>query len=447
MIMILKFLRAAAACVALAIPSAVFAQQMALNDTPANSSDSSASVATVVSRPASPSSSIPSWETHFDRWFDLNALNYGARYRSALDVDGARSFSQGQQRFITDGKFKFDQDGRYGIGLHLSSGRYFNWAYTSFIGGGETKFISNTEKNMSPTQLYIMGVAPFQPGFFNADGVQVYFRQAFLTAQPIKGIEFQFGGLGIDRGVNSEATSYDDDGYISGERVSIKRPKQLFLSEISYTRAFIGDNYTPNFFARGARLAISNYRQILGRKDFGKRVSVSADYTYSEPQFGAFYLKTTREAMFADIHESKVFDTVRYEAYQRLNAGNYATGYPFPSGRGSALTVTKNIKNRFSIEGGFADIDLNYITNMGLDVQALILGLTVNGDQYGVGNRWFARPTIRLTKSLSLVGGYSHLYGTGVEPPVPTAIWNAQALTAGFVIDGKKLFFHSPATH
>jgi hypothetical protein len=47
---------------------------------------------------------------------------------------------------------------------------------------------------------------------------------------------------------------------------------------------------------------------------------------------------------------------------------------------------------------------------------------------------------------VSLVGSLNHLYSTGVEPPVPTAIWNAQAFTAGFVIDGKKLFFH-PAAH
>jgi len=435
-----SLLRATAACVALAIPSALVAQQVAFNNEPAAPNSSSSIAGTTLSKPAAPA--VPSWETNFDRWFDLNSLNYGARYRSVLDVDGARSFQQGQERFIADGKFKFDQDGRYGIGFHVSSGRYFNWAYSSFIGGGQVEFINQTEANMSPTQLYIMNVAPFQPGFFNSDGAQLYFRQAFLTAQPIKGIEFQFGGLGINRGVNTEATSYDDDGYISGERVSIKRPKLLFLDEISYTRAYIGDTYTPNFFARGQHLAISNYRQYLAEKNIGKRVAVSADYTYSEPEFGAFFLKTVREGFFADIHESKIFDKVRYEAYQRLNAGNYAVGYPFPGGRGSALTVSKNFKDRVSVEAGFADIDLNYITNMGLDVQALILGLTVNGDQYGVGNRWFVRPTIPITKSVSLVGSFNHLYGTGVEPPVPTAIWNAQSITAGFVIDGKKLFFH-----
>jgi hypothetical protein len=447
-----SLLRATAVCIGLAIsaalPAAIFAQDLALNDaipsapTVSSSASAPAPAATALRQPVTPSA-IPSWENTFDRWFDLNSLNYGARYRSALDVDGAKSFTQGQERFIADGKFKFDRDGRYGIGFHLSSGRYFNWAYSSFVGGGQTQFITNTELNMTPTQLYIMNVAPFQPGFFNSDGAVLYFRQAYLTAQPIKGIEVQFGGLGIDRGVNTEATSYDDDGYITGERISVSRPKQLFFSEISFTRAYIGDMYTPDFFDRGERLAVSNYHQYLARKDFGTRVAVSADYTYSEPQFGAFYLRTVREAIAADVHESKIFDKVRYEAYQRLNSGNYATGYPFPSGRGSALTVSKDFKNHFSIEGGVADIDLNYITNLGLDVQALILGLTVNGDQYGVGNRWFVRPTIPLNKSVSLVAGYSHLYSVGVEPPVSTAIWNAQALTAGFVVDGKKLFFHS----
>lgn len=438
-----SFLRATAAGVALTIPLAMSAQQIAFNSDASTDSNGSSAASGTLSRPTP---AIPSWENTFDRWVDLNALNYGARYRSVLDVDGARSFDQGQERFIADGKFKFDQDGRYGIGFHASSGRYFNWAYAGFIGGGQVAFINNTELKMSPMQLYIMNVAPFQPGFFNADGTEVYFRQAFLTAQPIKGIEVQFGGLGIDRGVNTEATSYDDDGYIAGERISVRRPKELFFSEISYTRAYIGDTYTPNFFARGNELAISNYRQILARKDFGKRVAVSADYTYTEPQFGAFYLKTTREAVLGDIHESKIFDSVRWEAYQRVNSGNYAVGYPFPSGHGSAMTVSKDFKKHLSIEAGYANIDLNYITNMGLDVQALILGLTVNGDQYGVGNRWFTRQTIPVTKSVSLVGNFNHLYGHGAEPPVPTAIWNAQAFSLGFVIDGKKLFFHQPAS-
>jgi hypothetical protein len=407
---------------------------------------------TVVTPRASAPVKTPAWQPKFDRWVDLNTFNYGARYRSTFDSDGAHTFNQGQQRLIADGKFKFDDQGRYGIGFHLSSGRYFNWAYSNFIGGGQGQFINNAEAKMTPYDLYILNILPFTPGFYNSGGANLYLRQAFLTAKPISGVEVQFGGIGINRGVNTEATSYDDDGYMAGERLIVKRPKQLYFNELSYTRAYLGDLYTPNFFARGQRLAISNYWQILGEKDFGKRIAVSADYTYATPEgspfaldVAPFSLKTTREAIYADTHESKVFDSARFEAYQRLNDGQYAPGFPFPAGKGFALTVSRHIKDRFSVEAGVADIDLQYITNLGLNVQAMVLGLTVNGDQYGVGKRYFVRPTIPLTKYLSLTANYSHLYDTSTGGQGD--IWNAQALTAGFVFDAKKFFFHSPAVN
>ena len=445
-----SFLRATAACVALAIPSAISAQQIALNDNmPSAPNAASTTSATTLVRPASPAPAIPGWESSFDRWVDLNAFNYGARYRSTFDANGARSFDQGQERLIADGKFKFDEQGRYGIGFHLSSGHYFNWAYSDFIGGGQLPFVNNVEARMTPYQLYVMTVIPPANGFYTSGGAQLYLRQAFLSAAPIHGVEFQFGGLGINRGVNTEATSYDEDGYIAGERLTIERPKQIWLSELSYTRAYLGDFYTPNFFARGERLSKSNYWQILGRKDLGKRVAISADYTYSAPENlveKAFILKTTREGILADVHESKVFDKVRLEAYQRINGGLFTTGIPFYDGKGYALTVSRSFNKRFSFDAGIADIDIAYINNMGLDVQALELGLTVNGDQYGIGKRFFVRPTVPLTRSVSLVGNYSHLFDTDRNNDGnPIDIWNAQALTAGFVIDAKKLFFHSPA--
>lgn len=445
-------LRASTAFVALVIPTAIFAQQIALNsDMPSAPNASSPRSGTTLSRPVSPGPAIPDWETRLDRWVDLNAFNYGARYRSTFDANGARSFDQGQERLIADGKFKFDERGRYGIGFHLSSGHYFNWAYSDFIGGGQLPFVNNVEAKMTPYQLYVMTVIPPADGFFKSGGAQLYFRQMFLTAAPIHGVEFQVGGLGINRGVNTEATSYDDDGYIAGERLTIERPKQLWLSELSYTRAYLGDFYTPNFFARGQRLSESNYWQILGRKDLGKRVAISADYTYSAPENlveKAYILKTTREGILADVRESKVFDKVRLEAYQRINGGEFAAGIPFSDGKGYALTVSRSFKKRFSFDAGIADIDIAYINNMGLDVQALELGLTVNGDQYGIGKRYFVRPTIPLTQSLSLVGNYSHLFDTNRNNDGnPIDIWNAQALTAGFVFDAKKLFFRSPASH
>ena len=444
-----SLLRTTATFVALAIPLAMPAQQIALNsDMPSAPNVSSSTSGTTLNRPAGPAPAIPVWETNFDRWVDLNAFNYGARYRSTYDYNGARTFDQGQQRLIADGKFKFDPQGRYGIGFHLSSGRYFNWAYSNFIGGGEGQFINNAEAKMSPFELYIFNILPPTPGFYNSSGTELYLRQAFLTAEPIHGIEVQFGGIGINRGVNTEATSYDEDGYMAGERLVVKRPKQLFFSELSYTRAYLGDLYTPNFFARGQRLAISNYWQVLGEKDFGKRVGVSADYTDTTPEGAPFIVKTVREGIYGDVHESKILDNLRLEAYQRINGGFYGPGFPFTTGKGYALTVSRHFKNRFAVEAGVADIDLNYITNLGLNVQAMILGLTVNGDQYGVGKRYFVRPTIPLTKYLSLNANFSRLFDTsGVGSAGAIDIWNKQALTAGFTVDAKKLLFHSPAVH
>lgn len=447
----------AAVCIALASPAASVAQQSVQFNSPAENSASIFDVGSgsadsgnpVAVRSLGAPQTSKSQQSLTDRWLDLNSLSYATRYRSTFDSNGAHTFSQGQQRIIADGTFKFDADGRYGLGFHLSSGRYFNWAYADFIGGGQDQFVARAEASMTPYQLYVMGALPYEPGFFNSGGGQLYLRQAFLKAEPIRGINFEFGGFGINHGVNSEATSYDDDGYMSGERVTVRRPKNIWLSEVSYTRGFLGDLYTPNFFARGQRLSESNYWQILGRKDFGKRVSISADYTYSKPQSAvpvSFSLKTTREAIFANVHESKVIDSVRFEAYQRINGGLYAPGIPFPDGKGYAVTVSRSFKKMFSLDGGIANIDTSYITNLGLNVQSLILGLTVNGDQYGIGKRYFVRPTVPLTSYMSLAGNYNRVFDTNLAlysaPNVPGAnfdIWNARVLTAGLVFDVKSL--------
>ncbi len=327
------------------------------------------------------------------------------------------------------------------MGFHLSSGRYFNWAFADFIGGGQHTFITRIEEKMSPGQVAFLSRAPYPDGFFNSGGGQVYLRQLFLTAEPVKGIEAQFGGIAINHGVNTEATSYDDDGYMVGERITVKRPKQLWLSEVSYTRGYVGDLYTPNFFARGQHLAVSNYSQYLFRKDFGKRISISTDYTISAPE-GLTKIKTTREAIFANVHESKVLGAVRFEAYQRISLAYVAgtTAYPLSDGKGYALTLTRRLGTRGSLDAGLADIDGWSLVYLGANPQAAILGLGLNGDQYGLGNRFFIRPTIELTRSVSLVGFFTHTYNyTPTEATVD--IWNKQALNVGFVVDAKKLLF------
>ena len=439
-----SFLFRTAGCIALAIPSVLSAQQVALIapsvDMTADKSEPSSS-AVVSTKQTTSTNTVPEWEGKLDRWLDLDTLVYSARYRSVFDADGARSFDQGQQKFVAHGEFKFDEAGKYGIGFHISSGRYFNWAYADFIGGGQHQFIENVSAKMSPFDIYVLNVVPYPQGFFNSGGGQLYFRQFYLDAQPVKGVEFQFGGLAINHGVNTEATSYDDDGYMSGERVSLKRPQNVWLNEVSYTRGYLGDLYTPNFFARGDRLSQSNYWQILGRKDFGKLLSFSDDYTYTTPEGYSFSLKTMRDAIWVNAKKTKTFDGVRLEAYQRFNGGAYAPGYPFPHGKGYALTVNRSFGHRFSLDAGVANIDPAYTAYLGSNAQAGILALAVNGDQYGVGKRWFVRPTVPLNHWISLVGDFSHTYDDSAAAATGLDTWNAQYLTAGLNFDLKKALF------
>jgi hypothetical protein len=392
------------------------------------------------SRTSATLGSRSTFDRQLDRWLDLRTFDYGNRYRSIFASSGAHGFSQGQEKLIADGKFKFDADGKYGLGFHLSSGRYFNWAYADYMGGGQHEFIDNLEAKSTRRTLGILSQpGAFPDGFFKSGGAQVYLRELFLTAQPVKGVEAQFGGLAIEHGVNTEATSYDDDGYMVGERLSIKRPKQIFLSEVAYTNGYLGDYYVPNFFARGERLAESNYQQILVRKDFGKRLDVSADYTVTTPPGFPTHLRTSREGIYADIKESKVVDSVRFEAYQRIDPVTTISAHPFTfaGANGYALTLTRRVGKHFSADAGVADIDADYFVYLGQNTVASIYQLSPNGDQYSQGKRYFVRPTIPLNHYLSLTGYYSHIFdykSDGIGQ-----IWNAQALTAGMVVNLKSL--------
>lgn len=428
--------------VALALaPQFCVAQQLAFS-APTEDSVPAATSSIVIAKPSAPtpdSSNIPAWRPEFDRWVDLKEFDFSARYKNVVDSDGAHEFSNGQQRGVIDGKFKFDEQGKYGIDFHASSGKTFNWSYADFIGGGNQQAVAFAVQKFSPTLLeafeYFATVDSADIAkSYNSGGWSFYVRRLALDLEPVKGIEMQYGGLDINRGAASEITTYDNDGYISGERLLIKRPQNLFFDEASVTYAYFGDLYTPNFFERGYRLGQSNYHQFLLRKHAGKRVDTSFDYTWQIKS------NTLREAALVDVHESRAVDTVRVELYQRLNAIHGFPEYPSaasPAGNGYAFTLDKKIDKRVSMEAGWASIDMN----AGVLTQELIsanIGLAVNGDQYGLGNRFFVRPTIKLTPYLEASGYYTKQFA---NTSVYAIIWDQQAFNAGLNFDMKKLLF------
>ena len=69
----------------------------------------------------------------------------------------------------------------------------------------------------------------------------LHLKQLYLRPRLSIGLEFQYGGIYVVRGEGTEITTYDNDCYLTGQRVTVKRPKQLWFDEISATQAYLGD--------------------------------------------------------------------------------------------------------------------------------------------------------------------------------------------------------------
>ena len=404
-------------------------------DTVADAPAAAAAVSTTVSTPAPAAPS--SFETHFDRYVDLNEMDFSLRYRSTFDSNNAHEFDQGQQRSIIDGKFKFDQAGRYGIAFHASTGKYFNWAYADFMGGGNEAGFDREFAKATPAQQ--VAIAAYEGPQQDVDqihsgGWSFYVRRLYLDLEPINGVEGQYGSLDINRGAASEITTYDNDGYIDGGRILVKRPKNFYFDEASITYAYFGDLYTPNFFARGERLTQSNYHQFLLRKKVVSRVDASFDYTWQDAS------NTYREAAYVKVPEARIVDAVRAEFYERTNEISFRGVQDFVPGKnGYAFTGSKkNIFHRVDLDAGYAHIDQHQAV-LTQSESAATLTMGVNGDSYGMGNRYFVHPTIKLSNCLYATGFYTHLIGTFDIPD--QILWNKQNLNAGLVFDIKKALF------
>lgn len=197
-------------------------------------------------------------------------------------------------------------------------------------------------------------------------------RELYLSLKPFKGLELQYGGIAPNRGIATEITTYDNDAYLIGSRITLKNPKWLFFDEITATLAFLGDLNEPDVFRRFNRSDQANYQQILVSKRIGNRVVLSGDYV---SQWG---IATLHQAVQAKMPELKIIDSLRYENYQRLE-GHADYGF--------ALQGDRRIRPWLSAAGGYADIDRHYG------------GL--NADRFNKGRRLFAHARIDPAKSLS----------------------------------------------
>lgn len=293
---------------------------------------------------AKPAATTPAEaECKLCRWFDLQTATISMRYRFVENSAGTTTNNQLQHNEAFKGRFKFDAKGNYSINVGVFSGNNFtgSWNNTG-VGTGD--------------------------GFTN-----LYLKQLYFSAKPVKGLELQYGGLYVARGEGTEITTYDNDAYLVGERLILKRPKELFFDEISVTYAYLGDLNTPNINKRFHRLQQSNYHQFLLSKNLGKRAVVSGDYSF---QSGT---ETLRQAIRVKTPELRVIDSLRFENYQRLDVKpNY----------GFSVYGEKALFKRFTLGGGYADIDPNYG------------GL--NADRFNKGKRLYLQSTLVLSPEFSV---------------------------------------------
>lgn len=287
---------------------------------------------------------------------DVQTFTLGARYRVIEDDGGHQSANQVQQQLAFRARIHADRGGR--VALHIGA----------FTGGTFNSAWNNTGLGTGDRALAIR------------------VRQLFAAATPLRGVEVQFGSLAFARGESSEITTYDNDGYLTGGRLSVRRPRQLWVDELTITHGYLDTVHTPSVFQRAETLAQSNYRQALIVKKLGARVAASADWTDTVNG-------TTWHAALA-VRPPGLVDLLRLEYYAR----------PGDDAAGAALTAERRFARGVTASGGYATIDGRYG------------GL--NGGRFNRGARLFGAVTVPIAGPLSAGAFYTHALENEFSVPV-----------------------------
>jgi len=285
------------------------------------------------------------------RWLSVEGFTVSSRYRYVQNRAGRTVSNQLQYQLAARGRLKFDEKGRYSLYAGL------------FTGNNITSGWNNTGWGTGDAQT------------------NLYLKHLYFNAKPAKWLEVQFGSLGVNNGENTEITGLDNDVYLTGERVQVRSPKNVYFDEISVTYAYLGDNTRPNAFRRLKRLDESNYHQFLVRKQINKRVAFSADYTFESGR------DTLHQAVNIKTPELRVLDRVHFENYQRVDPDH---GYGF------SLYGEKKLHDRFTLGGGFARIDRPML----------------NADRFPPGNRLYLNSSIKLTREFALSTAVTQAVGS-----------------------------------
>jgi hypothetical protein len=298
------------------------------------------------STPGAPAEPPPSaWR----RWIEPQVGTLSARYRLVENGAGTTTTNQVQHKQTLRVRVRFDRAGAYGVTVGALTG-------SSFTG------------SWNPT-----GAGTGEPTF------DFFPRQLYASGSPVQAIEVQVGGLYVQRGDVTETISYDNDGYIMGERLIVRAPEQIVLDEITVTAGYVGDE--PNVFERGDRLGDWNYGQLLAVKKLAAGVSLTGEYTATDDAH------VLRSAAVVRSRRVPVADLWRYEHYIRLDRAEF----------GFDIEAQKSIGTRLTVGLGYADID-PFIGEF-------------NADRFGHGRRLYGSGVVRLPADFTLQTWIGHAVG------------------------------------
>jgi hypothetical protein len=289
-------------------------------------------------------------------WLDLQSVSFGLRYRLMENHLGSRAQNWSDHHQGLKLRLKLDREAKYSLSAVAFNGDSFTASWN------------------------LRGVG--------ASSNRLFLKQLYVTARPKSGVEFQYGGLGIVRGESSEITSYDNDGYLMGQRLTLS-PKRG-VDELTVTAGYLGDLRTPSVTRRLHRLSEVNYGQILVKKKLTDRLTATADFTEDDGE------RTLRQGIV--IRPSTAVDLIRIEAYERVGGAG---------GAGGAITVEKPF-GRTRLAASFASIDDHY--------------RPVNGDRYGRGRRLSLTSTTPIGRDVSLQIFVTRALGDDVAMPNHTRV-------------------------
>ena len=297
------------------------------------------------------------------RWVDVQNATLNTRYRFIDTSAGTITTNQLQHRESLRARFKFDAPGKYALNIGVFSGSRFTSAW------------NNTGIGLGDWQ------APLAV------------RVVYFAAQPAPGIEAQYGSLYILKGESSEITTYDEDGYVIGERLSVRRPRDFFFDEVSATVGYLTGNAAEYAVSKRFKYLDDrpNYGHFLVDKKLGPRAATSLDFTSVDGS------RTWRAAANVNTRETVAVDSILFENYKRTN-NHPAYGF--------AVTANKAVMRAVALQGGYARIDPFYG------------GL--NADRFHIGKRVFFMTTYTFSPRFSASAFITRAVGNDLPIPQRT---------------------------